>query len=185
MYIFHQGSRKACWCCFCAKKEYVSGSDFLGHSDVWTFEKCQVFNLVCIWFRLKSGSPLGGYVAVITRYCKPLSTQALKPLNPQVPTPKGADLASPACMALVVFLPRPESQYIIWVPRNKNRNKSSWIPEVAMVDFTPNRRQWLHQSEIPNALTGWNGCLSHNDFKVRTMSGFFKKRVEVGTLYIL
>ena len=66
---------------FVQKKEYVSGSDFLGHSDVWTFEKCQVFNLVCIWFRLKSGSPLGGYVAVITRYCKPLSTQALKPLS--------------------------------------------------------------------------------------------------------
>ena len=42
-----------------------------------------------------------------------------------IPTPKGADLASPACMALVVFLPRPESQYIIWVPCNKNRNKSS------------------------------------------------------------
>ena len=41
-------------------------------------------------------------------------------------------------MSLVVFLPRPEGQYMFWAPCNKN----SQIPEVALVDFTPERRQW-------------------------------------------
>ena len=40
-------------------------------------------------------------------------------------------------MALVVYLPRPESQYVFWAPRNKN----SQIPEVALVDFTLDWRQ--------------------------------------------
>ena len=43
----------------------------------------------------------------------------------------------PCAMALVVFLPHPESQYIFWAPSNKNYQ----IPEVALVDFTPNWRQ--------------------------------------------
>ena len=42
-------------------------------------------------------------------------------------------------VAQVVFLPHPESQHIFWAPRNKNFQ----IPEVALVDFTPNWRQYL------------------------------------------
>ena len=39
-------------------------------------------------------------------------------------------------MALVVFLPRPEILHTFWAPRNKK----SQIPEVALVDFGPDRR---------------------------------------------
>ena len=39
-----------------------------------------------------------------------------------------------------LFFAPPESQYIFWAPRNKNFQ----IPEVALVDFTPDWHQWLY-----------------------------------------
>ena len=46
-----------------------------------------------------------------------------------------------------LFFALPESQSIFWSPPNK----MSWVPEVALVDFSPNGRPWLW-------ILGWAVC---------------------------
>ena len=53
---------------------------------------------------------------------------------------KGADLASPTCHGTGCFFTPPrKSVHILGAPK-----KNPWIPAVALVDFTPNRRQWVY-----------------------------------------